>query len=181
MPVHWTEGYFKERVRKNLLRDTEGQGETKAKPWANEPRQMNVIDFFPSRLWKTGMSVLRIQQKNQTCCFACTELRGHMPTKGSFILVSVKENKHRSALFYLLCLLTSVYLKWKGFWLNSWITIERAAFSFNLVYLFEGCSLRFLPSAFQSSLCDSQSSGGNQPCFLSWWTSLHVQHSLDIY
>lgn len=86
-----------------------------------------------------------MQQKNQTCCFVCTEVRGHMPTKGSFILVSVKENKHWSALFYLLCLLTSVYLKWKGFSLNSWITIECAVFSFNLVYLFEGCSLHFHP------------------------------------
>ncbi len=67
--------------------------------------------FISSRLRKTGMSVLAMQQKNQTCCFVCTEVRGHMLTKGSFILVSVKENKHWSALFYLLCLLTSVYLK----------------------------------------------------------------------
>lgn len=94
-----------------------------------------------------------MQQKNQTCCFVCTEVRGHMPTKGSFILVSVKENKHWSALFYLLCLLTSVYLKLKGFWLNSWITIQHAAFSFNLVYLFEGCSLHFCPLPFKV-LCE---------------------------
>lgn len=94
------------------------------------------------------MSVLRIKQKSQTGCSLCSGLRGHMPTKGNFILVSVRENKHRSALFYLLCLLTSVYLKWKGFWLNSCtITIERG--SFNRVYLLEGCSLHFCPLPFK--------------------------------
>ncbi len=137
--------------------------------------------FFSSRLRKTGMSVLTIQQKNQTCCFVCTEVRGHMPTKESFILVSVKEYKHWSALFYLLCLLTSVYLKWKGFWLNSWITIQRAAFSFNLVYLFEGCSLHFCPLPFKvlSGIPKAQVKPGF--FFFSWWKSSHVQHSLDIY
>lgn len=136
--------------------------------------------FFSSRLRKTGMSVLTIQQKNQTCCFVCTEVRGHMPTKDSFILVSVKENKHWSALFYLLCLLTSVYLKWKGFWLNSWITIQCAAFSFNLVYLFEGCSLHFCPLPFKV-LWEIPKAQVKPGFFLSWWKSSHVQHSLDIY
>lgn len=104
--------------------------------------------IFSSRLWKTRMSVLRIKQKNQTGCSLCSGLRGHMSTKGDFILRSVRENKHRSALFSLLCLLTSVYLKWKGFWLNSCtITIERG--SFNRVYLFEGCSLHFCPLPFK--------------------------------
>lgn len=104
-----------------------------------------------------------MQQKNQTCCFVCTEVRGHMPTKGSFILVSVKENKHWSALFYLLCLLTSVYLKWKGFSLNSWITIECAVFSFNLVYLFEGCSLHFHPPF--KALCEIPKAQGKPGFF----------------